>query len=344
MALGELPQEPEVDRSLGHHLGTVAVTPGQEEGRDVGHHARMHDHRLGRQLVDLIVRHPQVVEPFPGDLLAGALTHRLLDVVAGPVEAVRAVGVDHQLVLRRVPEVRVALDVPRQQPIGIAHGHQAAGDGAPVETERVALADPLDVGRNLVVEGDDACRLIAALVGVGTELVGPTEGGVLGGDVAPHRPDAALLDVPDPLGRGVVVPPRGVFDRRAVGNEDEVVLGDVASSALSALDPLDPASDLAFRGDVEHDVGDLRVVHNRDALLLEPLDEREDQRVVLVEASELDGAEIRHPTEVLDEAVHVELHLQGAVPGPDGEHRQPIHPEVAGEELLAHEFLEPPVE
>ncbi len=272
MALGELPQEPEVDRSLGHHLGTVAVTPGQEEGRDVGHHARMHVHRLGRQLVDLIVRHPQVVEPFPGDLLAGALTHRLRDVVAGPVEAVRAVGVDHQLVLRRVPEVRVALDVPRQDPIGIAHGHQATGDGARVETVRVALADPLDVGRNLVVEGDDACRLIAALVGVGTELVGLTEGGVLGGDVAPHRPDAALLDVPDPLGRGVVVPPRGVFDRRAVGNEDEVVLSDVASSALSALNPLDPASDLAFRGDVEHDVGDLRVVHNRDALLLEPLD------------------------------------------------------------------------
>jgi len=30
----------------------------------------MHDHRLGRQLVDLIVRHPQVVKPFPGDLLA----------------------------------------------------------------------------------------------------------------------------------------------------------------------------------------------------------------------------------------------------------------------------------
>ena len=125
----------------------------------------------------LIVRHPQVVEPFPGDLLASALTHRLLDVVAGPVEAVRAVGVNHQLVLRRVPEVRFALDVPRQQPIGIAHGYQAAGDGAPVETVRVALADPLDVERNLVVEGDDACRLIATLVGVGTELVGPTEGG-----------------------------------------------------------------------------------------------------------------------------------------------------------------------
>ena len=191
MALGELPQEPEVDRSLGHHLGTVAVAPGQEEGRDVGHHARMHVHRLGCQLVDLIVRHPQVVEPFPGDLLAGALTHRLRDVVAGPVEAVGAVGVDHQLVLRRVPEVRVALDVPRQAPIGIAHGYQATRDGARVELERVALADPLDVGRNLVVEGDDACRLIAALVGVGTELVGLTEGGVLGGDVAPHRPDAA---------------------------------------------------------------------------------------------------------------------------------------------------------
>ena len=174
-----------------------------------------------------IVRHPQVVEPFPGDLLAGALPHRLLDVVAGPVEAVRAVGVDHQLVLRRVPEVRVALDVPRQHPIGIAHGYQATGDGARVELERVALADPLDVGRNLVVEGDDACRLIAALVGVGTELVGLTEGGVLGGDVAPHRPDAALLDVPDPLGRGVVVPPGGVFYRRSVGNEDEVVLSDV---------------------------------------------------------------------------------------------------------------------
>ena len=79
--------------------------------------------------------------------------------------------------------------------------------GLAVELERVALADPLDVGRNLVVEGADACRLIAALVGVGAELVGPAEGRVLGGDVAPHRPDAALLDVPDPTWPGCGGPP-----------------------------------------------------------------------------------------------------------------------------------------
>ena len=120
-------------------------------------------------------------------------------------------------------------------------------------------------------------ELIAGLVGVGTEFVRPAEGGVLGGDVAPHCPDAALLDVPVPLGRRLMIAPRGVFDRRAVCNENEVVFGDVASSALSSLEPLDPASDLAFRGDVEKDVGDLRVVHNCDALLLEPLDEGEDQ-------------------------------------------------------------------
>ena len=276
MALGELPQEPEVDRSLGHHLGTVAVAPGQEEGRDVGHHTRMHVHRLGCQLIDLIVRHPQVVEPFTGDLLAGALTHRLRNVVAGPVEAVHAVGVDHQLVLRRVSEVRVALYVPRHHPIGIAHSYHATGDGARVELERVALADPLDVGRNLVVEGDDACRLIATLVGVGTELVGLTEGGV---SAAMLRHIAQMLPSWMSLIHlaGVWWSPQEVFSTaRSVGNEDEVVLTDVASSALSALNPLDPASDLAFRGDVELDVGDLRAVHNGDALLLEPLDERED--------------------------------------------------------------------
>ena len=78
-----------------------------------------------------------------------------------------------------------------------------------------------------------------------------------------------------------------------------------------------------------------------DALLLEPLDQRQDQKVVLVEACELDGAEIMQATEVLGEALHVELHLQRAMPGPDGEHRQPILPEVALEELFAHEFIEP---
>ena len=158
VALGELAQEPEVDRSLGIDLGTVAVTPRHEERGDVGHHAGMHDHRLGRQLVDLIIRHPEVIEPFPGDLLAGAVLQRLLDVVAGPVEAVRAVGMDHQLALRVVPEVRVALDVPRQQPVGILMVTKPPVMSFPLNWT-FALADPLDVFGDPVVEGPDACRL-----------------------------------------------------------------------------------------------------------------------------------------------------------------------------------------
>ena len=72
----------------------------------------MADHRVGGQGADLVERHPHVVEPLLGDLLPGAVLHRLLDVGAGPVETVRPIGVDHELVVRLVPEVRFPFDVP----------------------------------------------------------------------------------------------------------------------------------------------------------------------------------------------------------------------------------------
>src|SRR5208337_5190193 len=183
-----------------------------------------------------------------------------------------------ELVARLITEGRVPFDVPRQEPVRVADGHQAAGDDVPVPPERVPLADLLDVGRDLVVEGPQAGRYIGALVREGAELVGPTEGRVLCSNVAPHRPDAALADLPVPFGRGVVVPPRGALDGGAVSDENEVVLGDVDSSALSAAEPFDHASDHALGldvelgADVERDIGHPRVVLDLDALLLQPFD------------------------------------------------------------------------
>src|SRR4029453_3305207 len=84
--------------------------------------------------------------------------------------------------------------------------------------------------------------------------------------------------------RRLMVPPRGVFDRRTVGYEDELILRNVNSAVLPALNELDPASPLALWCDVEDDVGDLRVIDEVDAFLLKPLDQRQDQGVVLVEA------------------------------------------------------------
>ena len=170
---------------------------------------------------------------------------------------------------------------------------------------------------------------------MGAEFVGPPERRVLLGDVAPQRPDAALADLRVEDGCGVVAAPVGVFHEGAVGDEDQVALREVKPAGLAVPDPFDPPCHFALGGDVEPHVGHPGVVLNGDAMLLEPGDQREDEGLVLVVPGELQDAEIGQSADRMDEALEVPLHFEGAMPLLEREHRPPVQPEIAVQEVLA---------
>ena len=85
LRFGELTEEREVHSARRHNVRAVAVCARHEECGDIRHHAR---HGVGarlRKLFNLILRYTDVIQPFHADLLAGALAHRLFDVIAGLV-------------------------------------------------------------------------------------------------------------------------------------------------------------------------------------------------------------------------------------------------------------------
>ena len=283
-----------------------------------------------------------MVQPLLADLLTRALAHGLGDEVAGGVDH-QAVEPDGQLVGALLLEVGLAVDRPGLQPGRVAGRDDAAGDHA--AGVGVPLADALDVGRDAVVERGDRGRLPGRLVlrvdvGGVDELVRPPEVGVLTGDVLPQLPAVARLDLVVPRRRGGVVTPAGVGHEGAVGDEHQGVLVDVDAALLSAVQPLDAAGRLALGGDVEDHVGDAGVELHLHALVLEPAHERLDEGLVLVVLGELQGGEVRQAADVVDEALDVELHLEGGVPLLEGEHRAPVEPEVGGEEALAHHLVD----
>src|SRR5699024_12505980 len=56
------------------------------------------------------------------------------------------------LVLRLVAELGLTVDGPAQEPAGILHGHDAAGNHA--AGKGVTLADILDIGNDLLIQRD----------------------------------------------------------------------------------------------------------------------------------------------------------------------------------------------
>jgi len=136
--LGELAEEREVDSAGRDHVGPVTGLPGHEERRDVGHHHRHAGGSVRRELGDVGHGDTHVIEPLLGDLLAGALLHRLLHVVAWDVDEQR-VHPDHDLVLGLLLEVRLAVDGPTEQPGGVLGGDDPAGDGPALNGSRLAI-------------------------------------------------------------------------------------------------------------------------------------------------------------------------------------------------------------
>ena len=144
------------------------------------------------QVFDLILRHADVVQPLHADLLAGALAHGLLDIIAGLIGEQR-IDPDKAVILGLCAELRLAVDRPAHEPAGILDGDDAAGDN--LTGERVALADVLDIGNDSLVERFNGRAHPVRLLGVIAELVRMAEGRILCGDLAPHIPAAAGLDL-----------------------------------------------------------------------------------------------------------------------------------------------------
>ena len=104
-----------------------------------------------------------------------------------------------------------------------------------------------------------------------------------------------------------------------------MIHGHAAGLLFAALDP-------------ELDIGDLGLVLEVHAVVLQVGDHGQDDGLVLVVAGKAQGGEIGQTADVVDIALEVELHLQRAVPVLKGEHGAPVHPEVGGEHLIVKDI------
>ena len=287
------------------------------------------------QLFDLILGHTNVVQPFHAQFLAGAVAHGLFDVVAGLITE-QAVDPDAQLVLGLVSELLLTVQRPAEQPVGVLNGDDAACDG--VATERVTLADLLDILRDLVVQRSDGGTLPVGVFGVGAELLRVTEGRVLRSDLLPQIPAVARLDGGVKAGSLVLCTHGAALHTAAVGDEQQVVLGQVDGVGLACVLYHHAAGLLALAVDVKLHVHHLGLVVELHAVVLQIGDHGQDDGLVLVVAGEAQGREVRQTADVVDIALEIELHLQSAVPVLESEHGAPVQPEVGVQHFVIKEI------
>ena len=90
-------------------------------------------------------------------------------------------------------------------------------------------------------------------------------------------------------------------------------------------------------GAVKGNVGHLDAVMELHAIAFQVLDHGQDHGFILVVAGKAQGGEIRQAADVVDVALKVALHLQGAVPVLKGEHGAPVQPEVGVQDFVIKE-------
>ena len=240
------------------------------------------------------------------------------------------------MVLGLLAELGLAVDGPAHEPTGVLDGDDAAGDH--LAGEGVTLADVLDIGDDALVQGLHRGAHPVGLLGVVAELVGMAEGRVLGGDLAPHVPAAARLDLGVVGGRGVLAAHGGILHAAAVGDEYQVVLRQVDGALFAVLDDVDALGQLVGGvGAVELHVGHLHAEVELDAVALQILHHGQYHGLILVVLGEAQGGEVGQAADVVDIALDIQLHLQGTVPVFKGEHGAPVQPEVAVEHLVIEE-------
>ena len=272
-----------------------------------------------------------MVEPLHADLPARAVPHGLFDVIAGLI-AEQAVHPDAELVFGLCPELLLAVQGPAQQPGRILHRDDAAGDGA--AAEGVALADLLDIPGDLLIQRRDGGAFPVAQLRLAAELFRVAEGVVQRGDALPEVPSVARLDG-GVEARGLVLCADGAaLHAAAVGDKEQVVLGEVDGLHRALVVYRDARRLLFARLEAELDVHDLCVVVELDAVVFQVGDHGQDDGLVLVIPGEAEGREVGQTADVVDIPLEVELHLEGAVPVLESEHGAPVEPEVGVEHLI----------
>ena len=279
-----------------------------------------------------------MIQPLCRQLDTGAVAHVFLDEVALVVPAVEAVDPDQAVILRLLLELALTVDGPADEPARIAAGDDAAGDD--LAGQRVALADLLDGIEDLLVGRVDGPGLPAGLLDVLEELLGMAEGRILCSELLPHL-DGRAFTVFDLDDRRVgVVAVSGRVALAAVGADDEIVLGQLYDLFHAALGVLDLLGNLLVLGAVADDVRDRGVEEDLSAVVGDVFAHREDHGLILVVAGETQRAQIRQAVDVVDIALQVELHLEGAVPLLEREHGLPVGPEVRGVELIVEHVVD----
>ena len=106
------------------------------------------------QVIDLLCRDAQMIQPFHADFLARTFPHRLLDKVSRLV-AEEAVNPAYKLILWLRAELRLSVESPAQEPVGIFDCDDAASYD--LSAEWVAFTDVFDVRHNSLIEGRHRC-------------------------------------------------------------------------------------------------------------------------------------------------------------------------------------------
>ena len=158
-------------------------------------------------------------------------------------------------------------------------------------------------------------------------------------DVLPHLPAAAELGLPDGCLVGGAV--AGALCHGAVGDKAQIVVREVDGDVISLFVMGDDLSCCLLRiGDLELDIRHRDAVAEVGTVLLQVVDHRGHEIRELVPSAELQGGEIGKAADVVDEAVHVELHLESGVPVLKGKHCAPQAPEVRVQDIIGEDVLD----
>ena len=98
------------------------------------------------------------------------------------------------------------------------------------------------------------------------------------------------------------LPMRAVLDAAAVGDEQQVVFGQIDGFLLTVALHHDAGSLLALALDVELHIHDLRVVEELHAMALEVAGHRQDDGFILIVAREAQGLEVGQAADVMDDS------------------------------------------
>ncbi len=107
------------------------------------------------------------------------------------------------------------------------------------------------------------------------------------------------------------------------------------------MEQLHPLGHLSAVFNLEADIHYLGVEMELAAVAFQIFHHRQDHGLILVVLGKTQGAQIGQAVDVVDEALHIQLHFQGAVAIVEGEHGAPVGPEIGFEDLVVEDIGDP---